>query len=105
MSRPSTQARVCIRACSLCFLQHLFLKNAVLRLVVSSGISSPGNRAARGSQRDQVAETEVGSDDSSSLEESVEEHKQPQTEEIMNSEILARVGGMLAQLCLPCPSV
>lgn len=30
-------------------------------------------------------------DDLSSLEESVEEHKQPQTEEIMNAELVARV--------------
>ena len=30
-------------------------------------------------------------DDISSLEESVEEHKQPQTEEIMNAELVARV--------------
>lgn len=46
----------------------------------------------RGQKRDRPTEGgSSDSDDSSSLEESVEEYKQPQTEEIMNAEIKARV--------------
>jgi len=42
--------------------------------------------------RKTIADADYDSeDDISSLEESVEEHKQPQTEEIMNAELVARV--------------
>ncbi len=46
----------------------------------------------RGLKRDRITDGDASSDDdNSSLEESVEEHKQPQTEEIMNAELVARV--------------
>ena len=51
-----------------------------------------GKSSKRGQKRDRPVDNGSGSDDdTSSLEESVEEHKQPQTEEIMNAELLARV--------------
>lgn len=55
--------------------------------------ASLGMSGQRGHKRDRplASGSGSGSDDSSSLEESVEEHKQPQTEEIMNAELLARV--------------
>lgn len=54
--------------------------------LINSGVSKSGLNKAK------VADDDGSSDDgTSSLEESVEEHKQPQTEEIMNAELIAGV--------------
>ena len=60
--------------------------------LINSGVSKSGLNKAK------VADDDGSSDDgTSSLEESVEEHKQPQTEEIMNAELIAGVNRYFQQ--------
>ena len=60
--------------------------------LINSGVSKSGLNKAK------VADDDGSSDDgTSSLEESVEEHKQPQTEEIMNAELIAGVNWYFQQ--------
>jgi len=48
----------------------------------------------RGHKRDRPLGDGGSGSDCSSLEESVEEHKQPQTEEIMNAELMSKVNSI-----------
>lgn len=72
---------------SVCFVPHLE-EETYICLVGDVAFAQVGNQ-----KKNQATKSVfTGSDgDNSSLEESVEEYKQPQTEEIMNAELAARV--------------
>lgn len=60
--------------------------------VISSKQDATGKSKVAPTKGEMVVGVDGSSDDgTSSLEESVEEHKQPQTEEIMNAELIAGV--------------
>lgn len=70
------------------------MKHNKLTLNKTGGIGVSSGQ--RGLKRDRITDGDASSDDdNSSLEESVEEHKQPQTEEIMNAELVAQVIGFV----------
>lgn len=76
--------------------QLVIFCNKINQYICVNQIGGGGVRVAstdqRGQKRDRITDRDSSSDDdNSSLEESVEEHKQPQTEEIMNAELVARV--------------
>lgn len=60
----------------------------ILKTVFQIDVGRGDRISQSGLRREQVIDSDDGG---SSLEESVEDHKQPQTEEIMNAELKARV--------------